>query len=88
MYQQIPTDNSFVTIGGGHRTPIATLADQYGGRAQIAIDDHCYVLFLRQESGQYKAVYHWWEEVIKLIQTMPTPYEYEKEYERFLSREW
>jgi len=47
--------------------PIATLADEYGGRAQIMIDDHCHVLCLRQEDGKYKHTAWWFKEAVAAL---------------------
>lgn len=47
MYKVVERDTSAETINGSEFTPLVTLADEYGGRAQIAMDDHCYVLYIR-----------------------------------------
>lgn len=45
MYKQIATEDQFATEYGGVVTPVASLADEYGGKAHIAVDDHRYVLY-------------------------------------------
>ena len=52
--------------------PVATLADKYGGRAQIIVDDDCYVLCLRQGSGRYAMVKHWFREAVTVLQQLPS----------------
>jgi len=52
--------------------PVATLADKYGGRAQIIVDDDCYVLCLKQESGRYAMVKHWFREAVTVLQQLPS----------------
>ena len=49
MYKRVKTDKTYVTENGSVSHPIATLADEYGGRAQIGIDDGCYLLYLKRE---------------------------------------
>ena len=48
MYKQVETDKVATLDNGVKFTPIATLADESGGRAQIHIDDHCYVVSLQR----------------------------------------
>lgn len=52
--------------------PVATLADEYGGRAQVVVDDHCYVLHLKQEDGRYKHVAWWFREAVEALRLLPT----------------
>lgn len=75
MYQQVETDKEFFTPGGSQHVPVATLADEYGGRAQIAVDDHCYVLYLRDTSNGtfYKPTNHIFEEAFKVLRELPSP---------------
>ena len=51
MYKQIETDKEAIFHTGGVFHPVATLADESGGRLQIALDDGCYVLCLRQDGA-------------------------------------
>ena len=64
MYKQIETDKSFWTESGSQEIPIATLADEHGGRCQIAIDDHCYVLFLKRGKPNTKQIMDKFERLI------------------------
>jgi hypothetical protein len=51
--------------------PICTLADEYGGRAQIIEDDHCLVLFLlRNESGRYRSTAWWFKEAVEAVRRL------------------
>ena len=52
--------------------PVATLADKYGGRAQVIVDDGCYVLCLKREDGRYATVKHWFREAVSALQQLPT----------------
>jgi hypothetical protein len=53
-YKRVETDKKIVLDSGSEVTPVATLADEFGGRAQVTVDDGCYVLNLLQENGTYK----------------------------------
>jgi len=77
VYKQVETDKKATTGGrlhdGTEFTPVATLVDEYGGRCQIAVDDHCYVLRLRQDDGTYKTTTHIFREAFKVLVTLPEP---------------
>jgi hypothetical protein len=82
MYQQVETDNKVQRINWGNHTyttnPVATLADEYGGRLQITVDDHCFILLVKRskEFNDIEPVYvptHWWNrEAIEVLKTLPT----------------
>jgi len=72
MYKQVETDKTARTAGGEF-TPVATLADECGGRCQIAIDDHCYVLRLKQDDGTYKTTPYIFREAFSVLVTLPEP---------------
>lgn len=83
MYKQMKTDKEAILdngdVGGCKFTPIATLANgessclaEPSGRCQIAIDDHCYVIYLRQKNGRYKATAWIFKEVFDVLKTLPT----------------
>lgn len=54
MYKQTETTPEIELENGSKTKPLATLKDSYGGVCQITLDDHCYVLCLKQENGKYK----------------------------------
>ncbi len=69
-YTQVQADDSIETTNGEKYPPVATLADEYGGRAQIILDDGCYVVCLRRAGNVY-APTSWifreaWEVLVKL----------------------
>jgi len=72
-YKRVKTDESFTTQSGNIRTPVATLADEYGGRAQIGTDDDCYVLYLIQEDGSYKRTAWIFPEAHEVLKDLPGP---------------
>jgi hypothetical protein len=72
MYKQVETDKAARTAGGEF-TPVATLADEYGGRCQIAVDDHCYILRLLQPDGTYKTTPYIFREAFDVLVTLPQP---------------
>lgn len=73
-YKRVETDESFTTgVDGSTNTPVATLADEYGGRAQIATDDHCYVLYLLQEDGSYRHTAWIFPEAHDILKDLPDP---------------
>ena len=82
MYQlQEKPDEEIILESGGRKTPLATLKDEHGGIAQIAIDDHCYVLYLGHyrmaedegESMAYRIAAHWFSEAVAVLKKMPMP---------------
>jgi hypothetical protein len=72
MYKQIETDEKAVLDNGVEFTPIATLADESGGRCQISKDDHCYILRLKQSDGRYKTTPYIFPEAFEVLKTLPT----------------
>ena len=77
MYKQIETDTTAILDNddpdGCEFHPVATLADEYGGRCQISINDYCYVLQLRQSNGKYKTTPYIFREAFEVLKTLPTP---------------
>lgn len=74
MYRrQIPADFSYTMENGPAGEPVATLADEWGGRCQICIDDHCYILRLKQESGLYRTTPYIFKEAFEVLKTLPSP---------------
>jgi hypothetical protein len=73
MYKVVETDKE--VTWNSRVTPLLTLADEYGGRAQIIIDDHCLVLLLKQgvdsenTSYGYKPTCWWFKEAVNAIFT-------------------
>jgi len=76
-YKRVETDESYSTGSDSINTPVATLADEYGGRAQIGIDDGCYVLYLLQEDGSYKHTSWIFPEAHEVLKDLPDPEEAE-----------
>ena len=72
MYKQVETDKNAVLDNGVEFTPIATLANEYGGRCQISIDDHCYILRLKQSDGKYKTTAWIFPEAFEVLKTLPS----------------
>lgn len=72
MYKQVETDQNAVLDNGVEFTPVATLADEYGGRCQISIDDHCYILRLKQSDGKYKTTARIFPEAFEVLKTLPS----------------
>lgn len=73
MYQVVDLDPEF-PIGGGTQVPAVTLGDEYGGRAQIAVDDTCWVLYLLDNTtGKYKKTAHIFPEAHEAMKSLPHP---------------
>ena len=72
MYKQVETDTIATLDNGVTFIPVATLADESGGRAQIHIDDHCYVLSLHRDQGYINTSWIFPEafEVLKLLPSL------------------
>lgn len=78
-YKRVETDESYTTsVSGSVETPVATLASEFGGRAQIGIDDSCYVLYLLQEDGTYKRTAWVFSEAHEVLKDLPDPLEMKK----------
>ena len=73
MYKQVEVDKEATLDNNVKFNPVATLADEYGGRCQISIDDHCYVLGLKQSDGRYKRTSYIFKEAFKVLRKLPLP---------------
>ena len=71
MYKKIKTDKKAILDNGVEFTPVATLVDESGGRCQISIDDHCYILRLKQPDGVYKTTSWIFPEAFEVLKTLP-----------------
>ena len=71
MYKQVETDKVAALYNGVKFTPVATLADDSGGRAQIHIDDHCYVLSLERDNGYINTAWIF-PEAFEVLKTLPS----------------
>lgn len=82
MYKIVETDKeiSWFELGNVDNkhtiTPILTLADEYGGRCQIVVDDHCYKLMLKQKpegkitTEWYKTTPYIFREALEALKTL------------------
>ena len=85
MYQQVETDKEIVW--NSSIQPVSTLADEYGGRMQIVVDDHCFVLLIKQpkfievnvetlQEHEVDECYRpssWWnKEAVEVLKTLST----------------
>ena len=73
MYKRVKTDSVCRLENNENFHPTATLEDEGGGRCQISIDDHCYVLRLKQESGKYKTTPYIFREAFDVLCTLDSP---------------
>lgn len=71
MYKKVETDKKAVLNNGAEFTPVATLADEYGGRCQISIDDHCYKLTLKKDDGKYYPTPYIFPEAFLVLRELP-----------------
>ena len=68
MYQLHEFPDSMVRRHTGERAfPLATLADEHGGRAHIVNDDQCYQLLIQRPDGYCVPTRHWFPEAIEAI---------------------
>lgn len=72
MYKKVETDKKATLDNNAEFTPIATLADEFGGKCQISIDDHCYILRLIQSDGRYKTTSWIFPEAFEVLKTLPS----------------
>lgn len=73
IYKKVETDIEYVLNNNEKSKPIATLADEFGGRCQISIDDHCYVLRLKQPDGKYRTTPYVFREAFEVLKTLDSP---------------
>lgn len=72
MYKQVETDRTATLENGSEFSPVATLIDGSGGRCQISIDDHCYILRLKQENGRYRTTAWIFAEAFEVLRRLPS----------------
>ena len=72
MYKLVKTDTVAILDNGVAFNPIVTLANDHGGRCQISVDDHCYVVRLLQNDGRYKTTPYLFQAVVDVLKTLPT----------------
>lgn len=61
------TDKKVLSVSGQNLRPEITFEDEYDGRMQICYDDGCYVLWIANRVGTYKAATHWPTEIIDAV---------------------
>lgn len=77
MYKPTESPRLITLDNGAEAEPVAYLEDEYGGRAAIIEDDHCYVLCLagnglsKAESGGFKPTTHIFAEVLEVMRELP-----------------
>ena len=80
MYKQVDTDDSAILHNGENLHPVATLEDEFGGRAHIWTDDGCYELGLERteaktsesEPSTYtRPCTHIFPEAFSVLRTLP-----------------
>ena len=73
LWKKVDTDAVIAMQHGSSVVPVATLADNYGGRAQIIWDDGCYVICLVREGNVYVRSPFIFPEAFDILQTLPSP---------------
>ena len=66
VLQEMPHEEILLS-SGGFVTPLAPLADEYGGVAQICMEDHCYVLYLGGNGRDWEMSSHWFKEAVDAL---------------------
>jgi len=79
MYKKVDLEIKVIDINGNEFNPVMTLADEYGGRCQISLDDKCYVLYLRQRDARYRSTPYIFPEALAALKTLPDPAELTRE---------
>lgn len=70
MYKKVETDKIAILSNGVEFEPVATLADEHGGRCQISIDDNCYVLSVKR-GETYKVTPFIFPEAFSVLKELP-----------------
>lgn len=65
-------DKTAALKNGSEVTPVCTLADEYGGRSHIIVDDGCYVLINGGVDQPYGMSAWWYREAIEALRDLPT----------------
>jgi hypothetical protein len=86
MYERVETAGPFLGVGGNEVVPVATLRDGDGGVCHVAVDDHCYVLYLKhapslapegclepQDGVWFRETAHVFREAHALLAALPPP---------------
>ena len=75
-WKTLPSPDEEITReNGAVSKPVATLESNFRGRAQIVVDDGCYVLLIQKGTeGRYVPSYHWWSEAVEAVQGLPLPH--------------
>jgi hypothetical protein len=71
MYKQVNTYEQVEMENGALVTPVASLESQHGGVAHFIIDDNCYVLILKRESG-YISTSWIFKEAFEVLKNLPS----------------
>ncbi len=71
MYKQVKTDKEAILDNGVRFKPVATLEDTSGGRCQISIDDHCYILSLQRDNGYIRTSWIF-PEAFEVLKKLPS----------------
>ena len=67
VYTVVKTDKKILLSSGSNGQPIITLESEYEDRAQIIVDDNCYVLCVANRVGTYNTVKRWFPEAITAL---------------------
>lgn len=82
MYKKVECDNAFVAHNGSTMISVLTMEDEHGGRAQVSIDDGCYVVYLNASGKGYTPTAWIFDELHVEMRKLPTPTEIKRK--RFL----
>jgi hypothetical protein len=69
---QAKPEKHVVLDTGSVVSPVATLKDEWGGVAHIFLDDHCYVLALKNDDV-FRKTDHWFPAAVDAMKSLPTP---------------
>lgn len=80
MYKRVKTPDWIIHENGDKDACVALLADGYGARAAIIVDDGCYVLCIEREhvderghkEQRFTPIRHWFKEAVEVLRDLPT----------------
>lgn len=75
MYKKIEVVPQIKMNNDVEAYPVASLRDEYGGEAHIIIDDHCYVLVLKDHNkhDRFKNTAWIFPEAFEVLKQLPSP---------------
>lgn len=74
QYRLLPTpDSEFQMPNGAWVFPVATLANELGGKLHITSEDRCYTLVVQRNNGDVYGTQYWPDAAVASLKNLPAP---------------